>query len=551
MVAFLLATIRQQKSQLGSLALMQQIHSKTQTICQSFSSVVPHVFDGDTTEMGQADERDKKFKMIRQSEAEQYICNIVHIDDLPVHNGDEMIDADTWQWQGDSIAKARYEEFLPYPIYSHSHPAVNINASYGFNEYTKRGVHGRYVKINDRNNDVRMLIIDNDDPNYYSWKGRLPEVNLTIISPLTLRSHLVYFLSEEVNRNDHRFKSLRKRMAQRLGGNVDDKNAGQWFRSPFFLKGQKDWSLLKDGVLQPDCHYVLTNEHTWTKTYSLDELERYLKPPCLNDIFNNETVLGSEPSFQPPQPHIVPIVVQTVIPPNKLGTLPKSVRGASGYPFMWESGLKNAIRCYDPCLHVETVKTAMRAEFEAFGQGVKAYKIKEAVRCAYEFAEKTYDETKRRKPDYDHSPERQREVANARYDKLRDIIGLLEVDKIEMSGKSERTYYRHKKNGPPVKKEKPWIALGVGKTTYYKNLKKATPEAPEAISVPEATFVPETVESQPVTICDGPDGIVWDWDHQIEFEPAPIQAQPLIPNNDDLYITLIREQRQRTLVETG
>jgi hypothetical protein len=294
-----------------------------------------------------------------------------------------------------------------------------------------------------------MLVIDNDDPNYYSWKGALPAPNLTIINAVNLHSHLVYFLSEKVKFHDPRFKTLRQQMARQLDGEVDWKNAGRKFKSPFFIKGKRQWSYVKDGILQADFHYVLFHKATWTKTYSLSELEKRIKPANLDDIFSDEDVLSGEGITQTSKMYVHHPVKRII-------------EKKSGYEYMWSNGLPNAKRHYHPDLHEEMVKRLMREEFDKLAHGVKEYKIKEAVRCAYILAKKSWDPSKRRNPKrtyhgdeqsqvvtaayYDHSSERQRDVVNIRHNRIRDIIGALNVDKYTGQGIPKSTfYYRQRK----------------------------------------------------------------------------------------------------------
>jgi len=393
-------------------------------------------FENNSKEGQELSSFDNTHKLIKPKEARQYAISIAPIDDLPVLDGDELVNSSTWDWQANETTKTAYRQFLPKMVYSRSHPAFDPMGEHG-RSYLKKNIHGRYVKITDGNDNLRMIVLDNDDRNYYSWKGKLPHPSVVIINPLTLHSHVVYFLSEEVNLHDARYKALRIGMARRLGGDVDYKNAGQKFRSPFFVKGDKEWSYFKDDVLQPDCHYVLIHEDTWTKTYSLSELEDRIKPTSLDDLFPNEDVANVLMPASPSGAEGEPASPVNVLMPAK----------TSGYQFMWESGLKNALKCYSPDTHTEVVKRAMRAEFETYGCGVKEYKIIEAVRCAYNFAQKTYDASKRRGSSYDHSSETQREVANIRYNRQRDIIGALNIDKIKASGVSKATFYRQQRKG--------------------------------------------------------------------------------------------------------
>ena len=477
---------------------------------------------------------DRKHKLIRPSEAKHYTCETVHIGDLDVLDGDEIADSAVWQWQDNEIAKAAYQELLPYPIYSHSHPAfAPDNEKYG-KDYLKKGIEARYIKITDHKNMTRMLVLDNDDSNYYSWKGKLPHPNVAVISPLTLRSHVFYFLSEEVNIYSARYKALKERMSRLVGGEVDERNIGEKYRSPFFIKGLKEHSYLKDGVLQPDFHYNLIYKDTWTKLYTLDELETYLKPLSLDGMDYDDTRVSDE-NVAVAHSVIRPRSFTNLIISCELGlSEDKSSTNTGHRNYMWDNAYKNALKCYNPHLHVDMVKSAMRREYEIYGHSVKKHNIDEAVRYTYEWGKKKYDPSKRRqrevatKPKYDHSSQRQREVANIRYNNLRDIIGLLNVDKIKSSGKSKSTfyrekractgfetsggtlpdnllpitisppynnkvefydpvskrvqgvseavsratYYRHKKNGKPVKTSKPWETLGMKRRTYYDHLKK-------------------------------------------------------------------------------
>jgi hypothetical protein len=65
-------------------------------------------------------------------------------------------------------------------------------------------------------------------------------------------------------------------------------------------------------------------------------------------------------------------------------------------------------------------------------------------------------------------------AANRRWNEARKH-GPLNVDLMEASGKSHSTFYRHKKEGPPKRKSKPWAALGMSKSTYYYRLNKNKP----------------------------------------------------------------------------
>jgi hypothetical protein len=46
---------------------------------------------------------------------------------------------------------------------------------------------------------------------------------------------------------------------------------------------------------------------------------------------------------------------------------------------------------------------------------------------------------------YDHSSDRQREVVNVRYNRMRDIVGALNIDIIKTSGVPKSTFYYRKK----------------------------------------------------------------------------------------------------------
>jgi hypothetical protein len=175
-------------------------------------------------------------------------------------------------------------------------------------------------------------------------------------------------------------------MARLLGGDVDYKNAGQKFKSPFFLKTPRQWSHVKDGVLQPDIHYVLYNPKTWTRTFSLDELEDYLKPASLDDMFNdNASPVGDG------------IIINGCTVRPTVSTVPRKLtEKKSGYTYMWSSGYHEALKCYHPDFHIDVVKLSMQAVFETYGAGVKAYNIKEAVRCVYERAKKSWDQSKKK-----------------------------------------------------------------------------------------------------------------------------------------------------------
>jgi hypothetical protein len=375
-------------------------------------------------------------------------------------------------------------------------------------------------------------VLDNDDSNYYSWKGKLPHPNIIPISPRTLHSHPTYFLSEEVDIYSARFKLLKQRMSRLLGGEVDEKNIGEKYRSPFFVKGVKEWSYLKDGILQPDFHYNLIYKDTWTKTYTLDELETFLKPLSLDDIDFDDTTV-SEENVAVAHNNIQEVrsrspedksstntgnhdrmwdnkdVLKWYSPDTNFG-LVKSSTNTGNRDRMWYNGYKDALKCYNPDIHIDVVKSAMRRELEKHGQGVKKHNIDEAVRYIYEKARKTWDDSKRRqrevatKPKYDHSSERQREVANIRYNKLRDVIGPLNKEKIKASGKSKSTFYRKKhsctvfersdgtppdnlpitvippynnkaESHDPVSKTVQGVSKTVSRATYYRHRKNGKP----------------------------------------------------------------------------
>jgi predicted DNA-binding transcriptional regulator AlpA len=69
---------------------------------------------------------------------------------------------------------------------------------------------------------------------------------------------------------------------------------------------------------------------------------------------------------------------------------------------------------------------------------------------------------------------------------------------MEISGKSRATFYRHLKNGRPVKQPNPWMTLGISRATFYRQLKKTPPEAP--LPFPIASIPPESFVYAPTKI---------------------------------------------------
>jgi hypothetical protein len=446
----------------------------------------------------------KKHEMISPKRAAQYECVIVHIDEIIVHDGDRVIDSEVWQWQDDAEIKLAFEELLPYPIYSHSHPAFNINASYA-EDFLKKGIYGRYIKISDRQNMTRMLFLDNDDPNYNSWRGVLPHPNIVIINPLTLHSHVGFFLSEEVDLYSPRYKALKRAMSQRLGGDVDEKNVGERFRSPFFFRQENEWFYLKNDILQPDFHYNIIHEGTWTKLYSLSELEESIRVRSLDELFGTESDTLA--------PYITTneaTVVRPSIPPyNNMDKCHFQSQSAnprtSGRNFMYDNGYKKALKHYRPDLPEDTVKTLMRAEFEVYGQGVQEVNILEAVRYCYEKAKKGFDASKRRVFEKSMTDEAfsglQSVRSNMRPLKLYDGDPL-EIA-IKKSGKSRRQFFRDQKKGPKLPKAEPWKALNMSRTRFYalglhkEGSQQVPVPAEQETAIKESNAVPEAPKALP------------------------------------------------------
>jgi hypothetical protein len=109
-------------------------------------------------------DQDRKHKLIRPSEAKLYPpVKIMPIADLRVDAGDVMVTSDSTDWQ---IGGIMYQQFFNGPIYSGGHPAFDHKGNYGWT-YRKKGIRGRYVVIVDAEDNVKMIILDNDDRNYY------------------------------------------------------------------------------------------------------------------------------------------------------------------------------------------------------------------------------------------------------------------------------------------------------------------------------------------------------------------------------------------------